>query len=147
MTKALITIGYGGNPGPIQACICDMRCNKAWGVNGRRHAGELSQLSDDDDDIVYTCDAESGVAPSDPGTYEGGHAKPLTPVNHNKWCLRECERSNVIDVGERMTLKDLTKPFYNMPSKNGVENGQIDLRFDLTPNIKPDVAIIDFIFK
>lgn len=69
---------------------CDGKCSKAWGANNRPKA----MLSDDDDDYEFLSDDELGEAPADPGTYEGGHAKPRTKEDRlNKWCARECERS------------------------------------------------------
>ena len=58
---------------------CDGNCKKAWGINSR---------PDKPDD-------ELGAAPEDPGTYEGGHAKPKEGEEMNKWCIRECERSSL----------------------------------------------------
>lgn len=69
---------------------CDARCDKAWGINARPRV----QLSDDPNDYAFRADHELGTAPVDPGTYEGGHAKPASPERRlNKWCARECERS------------------------------------------------------
>ena len=78
---------YFGHP---RTLICDAKCEKAWGINGRpRH-----QLSKDEDDYELLADHELGEAPADPGTYEGGHAKPQQRGERmNKWCCRECERS------------------------------------------------------
>lgn len=71
------------------AGYCDGMCNKAWGICNR----PKRQLSDDPDDYEYLSDNELGEAQIDPGTYEGGYAKPLVqPTIHNKWCVRECER-------------------------------------------------------
>ena len=56
---------------------CDVKCDEAWGNNWR--------------------DEKKAPAPSDPGTYEGGHAKPRNKT-HNKWCARECERSTFRDA-------------------------------------------------
>ena len=53
---------------------CDGRCDKAFGTN-------------------WTA-VKHGRAPVDPGTYEGECAKP-TDKTHNKWCARECERSEL----------------------------------------------------
>lgn len=82
---------------------CDENCNKAWGINNR----PKKQLSDDPDDYEYLSDRELGIAPIDPGTYEGGHAKP---VNHigipNKWCVRECERCVMCKETEPIELPD-----------------------------------------
>lgn len=57
--------------------FCDAKCEEAWGINW--HGEKVAP------------------APADPGTYEGGHAKPTDKV-HNKWCARECERSNMRDA-------------------------------------------------
>lgn len=62
--------------------ICDGKCNKAWGINSRPRIGDEMI----DDNLL-------GYAPDDPGTYEGGYGK--TPLSHNKWCCRECERSKI----------------------------------------------------
>lgn len=56
---------------------CDGDCDHAWGTNWY--------------------DVKEKTAPVDPGTYEGGCAKP-TDKKHNKWCARECERSNLEDA-------------------------------------------------
>ena len=54
---------------------CDGICQKAWGVSQRPN----HQLSDDIDDVVFLADEEFPIAPIDPGTYEGGYAKPISP--------------------------------------------------------------------
>lgn len=107
--------------------VCDRKCEKAWGINGRAHdPSTLVVLDDNDvDDIAYLADHEVGEAPRDPGTYEGGHGKPLHPAEHNKWCVRECERCDILEKGEEIAVRDFSQWFYNMPSKHGVENGMI----------------------
>jgi hypothetical protein len=87
--------------------ICDGKCNKAWGINLR----PKSSLSDDPDDVVYHRDDMLGNAPIDPGTYEGGHAKPQGggAARLNKWCARECERSAVA-----WTLEEFEIPNYSV---------------------------------
>ena len=82
---------------------CDGVCEKAWGINSR----EKRMLSDNPDNYESLADGELGNAPEDPGTYEGGHAKP-TDRRHNKWCFRECERSI---SGERSTVRFRNLPF------------------------------------
>ena len=77
-------------------CICDGKCNKAWGVSNRPR--------DENDD--YLPDSELGEAPKDPGTYEGRDGKPDRPLEHNKWCVRECERSKIVRPGEGMKLRE-----------------------------------------
>lgn len=92
--------------------VCDGRCTKAWGINARPRV----QVSDLEDDILYLADAELGVAPDDPGTYEGGCAKPCTPSSRlNKWCARECERSRIVQTGEDIVLSDFTVRLRNIP--------------------------------
>ena len=68
---------------------CDENCNKAWGINSRPQ----DDYGDD------TPDGFLGNAPIDPGTYEGGCAKPINKIDiPNKWCVRECERCNLQDI-------------------------------------------------
>ncbi len=104
--------------GQICAVTCDHRCDKAWGHNGRRyHEADAAMLEfdeNDPDDIAYLPDDEVGRAPDNPGTYEGGDGKPLFPDIHNKWCVRECERSDTIGVGEEMTVLDFSVRQYNI---------------------------------
>jgi hypothetical protein len=70
--------------------VCDGLCHQAWGANWHGPKEE--------------------TAPEDPGTYEGGHAKPTDKV-HNKWCARECERSCLLSRGEHAADPDVV----NMP--------------------------------
>lgn len=100
--------------------ICDRKCNKAWGVNGRRHdnSSAIELDPNDPDDIVYLADHETGEAPVNPGTYEGGHGKPMYPEVHNKWCVRECERCAIIKDGEEIAFPDFSVRHYNMPSRH-----------------------------
>lgn len=75
------------------AVLCDGHCDKAWGRNSRPIFGEEGGREE------FLADGELGVAPVDPETYEGGQAKPTDyddPARHNKWCARECERSEFI---------------------------------------------------
>lgn len=68
---------------------CDEKCEKAWGNENRPKV----QLSEDEDDYAFLSDDELGEAPIDPGTYEGGQAKPIDKKDiPNRWCIRECER-------------------------------------------------------
>ena len=92
---------------------CDARCSKAWGINNRpRH-----QLSEDPDDYAFLADSELGEAPEDPGTYEGGHAKPTQPDERlNKWCFRECERCASARAGEPLKYPNLLARLYNIPT-------------------------------
>lgn len=79
-------------------------------------------LSDNPDDFVFLGDGELGIAPDDPGTYEGGCGKPsgtvLTDGNAmNKWCTRECERCVVTDAGAEIVPRDMDNPRPNMRSR------------------------------
>lgn len=97
--------------------VCDGKCKKAWGINARQR----EFLSDDEDDFYFLADDEIAEdAPEDPGSYEGGHAKPRDKV-HNKWCCRECERSTLLDAGKDVGSVDIdrfTKRVYNRPRKD-----------------------------
>ncbi len=101
-----------------QSCVtaCDEQCHKAWGINNRPRR----MLSDGDpDDYVYLADHEVGFAPVDPGTYEGGHAKPRRDDERpNKWCVRECERSALVDKGKPLVLPDFDSPRPNIPRRD-----------------------------
>lgn len=81
---------------------------------------QKKQLSENEDDYCYLADEELGDAPDDPGTYEGGHAKPTCEEEKmNKWCVRECERcamSGRGKVNEPLTLPDFSKRRYNISS-------------------------------
>jgi len=90
--------------------ICDAKCNKAWGINGRPQ----KQLSEDENDYEWLADNELPEAPQDPGTYEGGHAKPIYFGDRlNKWCARECERSEKIEWNTEFQLPDFSKRYAN----------------------------------
>ena len=66
---------------------CDENCNKAWGRSTR------PRLLKEDDEWGFIPDEELDDAPVDPGTREGGQAKPTSKEQiPNKWCVRECER-------------------------------------------------------
>lgn len=91
---------------------CDANCRKAWGINNRPKI----QLSEDEDDTIYLADHELGDAPNDPGTYEGGYAKPIGDDSKgNKWCVRECERGGIFEPGQNIVLRDFSARIRNMP--------------------------------
>lgn len=91
--------------------ICDENCKKAWGINSR----PTKKLSKEPDDFCYLSDDELGVAPVDPGTYEGNDGKPvLNSERLNKWCVRECERCSIAEDGKPFALKDFSKRVYNI---------------------------------
>jgi len=99
---------------------CDGLCNKAWGVN---HRPREYFDPNEPDDMALHADGELGEAPEDPGTYEGGFAKPDPSQvgageGMNKWCSRECERSTIAKPGEPIQLRDLTQRLYNQPWKH-----------------------------
>ena len=52
---------------------CDGRCDKAWGHSQRP---ALVVPEDTEDVIAWLPDDLLGIAPADPGTYEGFHGKP-----------------------------------------------------------------------
>lgn len=106
-------IVFFGRPAVL---ACDGNCRKAWGINGRPRV----RLSDDPDDYAFRSDGELGAAPADPGTYEGGHAKPDPdggPDRQNKWCARECERSELLEPGASVVLKDFSRRVRNRPEE------------------------------
>ena len=87
---------------------CDKNCDKAWGINSRPKIevdGVTFMKSDD----------ELGVAPNDPGTYEGGWAKPTDKEDMlNKWCCRECERCVINRPGTPITPESLKLPDFSV---------------------------------
>lgn len=93
---------------------CDEKCHKAFGLAERPSI----KLSKDPDDVEWLSDDEVGVAPIDPGSYEGPHAKPISKDEiPNKWCVRACERCNMSQPGEfdkPLALKDWSKRVYNI---------------------------------
>ncbi len=117
MSRIEKLITYCGQTAKV---ACDGNCTKAWGINNRPRV----KLSDNDDDYALLADDELGDAPADPGTYEGGHAKPENatgPDDLNKWCVRECERmimSMPDEWSKPPALKDLSKRIYNKPSSD-----------------------------
>lgn len=100
--------------GQAMVLACDGNCGKAWGISQRPKV----DLSDDPDDVAYLADHEAGDAPDAPGTYEGGFTKPSGPAGMNKWCSRECERSDFAPTVERLRLPDFSKRLFNQPWKH-----------------------------
>lgn len=111
MSGVVKNIIFFGRP---VAVACDGKCNKAWGMNNRPR---LKLDPDDPNDYAYQADHELGEAPEDPGTYEGECAKPRRSEDRmNKWCVRECERSEMHSAGEPTgELTDFDRRFYNKP--------------------------------
>ena len=94
--------------------VCDNRCDKAWGHNQREKV-MLGKEGDDeyDDNYEYLADDELGTAPIHPGSSEGGQIKPQDDENKlNKWCCRECERSQMIPMDS--PLYDFSKRVKNI---------------------------------
>lgn len=89
---------YFGNTVTVQ---CDGNCEKAWGWASR------PQKRIDENWIIYLSDRETGEAPADPGTYEGGYGKPRSNQEFpNKWCVRQCERCFMSDPGGKIETID-----------------------------------------
>lgn len=107
MPQAMIV--YSGQKAKVG---CDGNCQKAWGVVCR----PSEQLSEDIDDTLIVSDNDFDQAPTDPGTYEGGHGKPLSAVEFpNKWCVRQCERCAMVEPEQPLILPDWSQRVYNMP--------------------------------
>lgn len=102
--------------GQRRVAACDGKCSKAWGISDRPRV----QLDpEDEDDYAFLADGELGKAPGDPGTYEGGDAKPRGSRHGlNKWCVRACERSELYRPGESVVLRDFSRRRYNDPTKD-----------------------------
>lgn len=118
MTVLVKAILFGG----VRTTLaCDGGCRKAFGVSRRPRV----RLSDDPDDYAFLADPEVGEAPTDPGTYEGGCGKPTDyadPRRQNRWCVRECERSELIEQGP-VVLPDYSRRLYNQPWKHPEATG------------------------
>lgn len=118
MPERLIT--YFGQPAKV---CCDGRCEKAWGLSNRPNV----QLSDEEDDYAFLSDGELGIAPINPGTYEGSDAKPLSVMEFpNKWCVRECERctmSKPCEFDKPLDVRSFETRFFNTEKdRNGKTN-------------------------
>ncbi len=98
--------------------LCDGKCEKAWGISQRPRV----ILSNDEDDFYYVPDGELGTAPIDPGTYEGDHGKPDPGDGSdriNKWCVRECERSSILNPRRDQFRRphNFQRPRYNLAER------------------------------
>lgn len=90
---------------------CDGKCEKAYGWNNRPYI----KLSDDEDDKQWLSDNEVDNAPMNTGVYEDGHGKPQNDEEKlNKWCFRECERSETFKLSEEISLLDWSKRINNI---------------------------------
>lgn len=89
--------------GKLAIVGCDAKCEKAWGINRRPRIRRS-----DDGSCEYFADDELGVAPKNPGTYEGDEAKPTREEDRlNKWCVRECERCAINKCGTEPVPENL----------------------------------------
>jgi len=109
LTKRITAFGL-----PVEI-RCDGRCSKAWGINNRPR--EQFSAADPDDFALLADQEIPEDAPANPGTYEGGHAKPqgidcTDPARMNKWCFRECERC----VEAPKMPHDFSTRLFNIPS-------------------------------
>jgi len=98
--------------------FCDGKCEKAWGASSRPKI-QLSET--DENDYCYLADDELGIAPEDPGTYEGldMEGKPTCDGGEmNRWCARECERSSINDLLGEIEIKDFSKRRYNYRNRD-----------------------------
>lgn len=119
-------ITWFGSPALL---ACDGKCKNAWGINGGRPRVEFDP--DEPDDYAYLPDHQVGEAPDDPGSYEGGHAKPTAygaaweQHRLNRWCARECERSEILEGNEMEDpsshMPDYSRLHYNMPERHPEE--------------------------
>lgn len=104
--------------------VCDEKCSKAWGINNRPRV-YLSDPETDPDDYYFLADDELPIAPVNPGTYEGGDAKPTSLEQvPNRWCVRECERCAMSSPGkynEPLELRDLSIRIFNKKALNSKE--------------------------
>lgn len=109
LKEELIYCGYEAT------VVCDEVCDKAWGITSRP---KIHLDEENSEDFVWLADHELGTAPIDPGTYEGGHAKPTSKEERmNKWCIRECERctmSTLGQTGKPIEVTDFSKRVSNI---------------------------------
>lgn len=85
---------------------CDGECDKAFG----RCSRPTASCGLREDDLEYLSDGELGVAARCPGTWEGADGKPRTPSEcGNRWCVRQCERAEMVDRGQELVLPDFSK--------------------------------------
>lgn len=114
-----------------QTVGCDGKCQKAWGIQMRPQC----RLSEDEDDYVYYKDSVLGRAPNDPGTSEGSHIKPYGDghIKLNKWCVRQCERSDMVEHGKELAIPDLENPTPNIPLENRLHRGHTNIHHRIVP--------------
>ena len=95
---------------------CDNKCHKAWGLNNRPKIVDENNIHN----VIWLSDNQiEEDAPINPGTIEGWDSKPTCDEEKlNKWCARECERSKIVKINEKLILTDWSKRLYNIP-QNG----------------------------
>lgn len=147
---------------------CDNECRKAWGANYRPRVyldrqgniisvwkGSGDRITDADekgyeprDNYAYIPDLLLNIAPNDPGTYEGGHAKPEWRLRKadkmNKWCVRECERSVMTTYelpNEKLVLPDFNEFRFNMPSIQEIVQQNPDWKITFEAAVKQSFSI------
>ena len=102
--------------GSERTVACDGNCNKAWCLT---HRPIVQLSSEDEDDYYFLSDNELDIAPNNPGTYEGGDCKPYKSNEFpNRWCVRQCEWSDMFDIDEDIKLHDFSVRLYNKPFKH-----------------------------
>lgn len=90
------------------AVKCDGKCDMAWGRNGRRYHYNDEPFSD-----AEMLNAV-GPAPDDPGSREGGCSKPSYCDDAlNKWCVRECERCDILPYDKSIADAPRKRKPYN----------------------------------
>ena len=109
-------VGAGNYFDEPMACVCDGRCEKAWGMNDRPKIS----VGAGEDDWAYWADDELPTAPEYPGSSEGGQCKPTSHLERmrSKWCWRQCERSRIHKPGERVCIPDFSRRMYNLKTRH-----------------------------
>lgn len=102
--------------GEMVIMACDGRCSKAWGIDKRPRM----MVSEAEGDYCFLSDDDLLEAPVDPGTTEYGEHKPRAAKYFpNKWCVRQCERSEMFEQGTpEIILHDWSEPKYNIPRES-----------------------------
>jgi hypothetical protein len=130
MSSNFITTSFYTSNG-IETISCDGKCHKAWGVNGRQLENKnIRMASSDEEDVVFLSDADTPEMSNSSqfsNVFEGGQGKPEVRGKHNKWCMRECERSCWSSGLEDPKVLDFSYEVYNKPEIHNVENHYLDI--------------------
>lgn len=125
--SGVMTTSYYSAKG-LLTISCDGKCHKAWGVNGRRlENGNIRMASSDEEDVIYLSDNDVPDVANTSQFLEGGEGKPEIIGKHNKWCMRECERSSWTKGLEDPKILDFSYEVYNMPESHNVKNHFLDV--------------------